>query len=100
MMENMKIRKILPAFRFTERIKRVDSGRRNNQQTPFNNLLKEKEEKEEKKKHAMDSDYSYKHDSDTPSDKIKTSLNRNKTDSDLEKMSKGRPPRRLIDIRV
>lgn len=99
MMENMKINKILPAFRSTERIKRVDGRRQNNQQRPFKNLLKEKEEKE-KKKHAMDSDPTDKNDSDMTSDRTKFRIAKSKTDTDVEKISKDSPPRRLIDIRV
>ena len=99
MMENMKINKILPALRSTERIKKVDSRRQNNQQTPFNNLLKDKEEKE-KKKHTVDSDLSHKNDSDGSSEKTGFQLVGSKTDTDVKKMSKNSLPRRLIDIRV
>jgi len=99
MMENMKINKILPALRSTERIKKVDSRRQNNQQRPFKNLLKDKEEKE-KKKHAVDSDPTHKNDSDTTSDKTKFRIAVSKTDTDVEKISEDSPPRRLIDIRV
>ena len=99
MMENMKINKILPALRSAERIKKVDSRRQNNQQTPFNNLLKDKEEKE-KEKHAVDSDLSHINDSDGSSGKTRSQLVGSKTDTDVEKMSKDSQARRLIDIRV
>jgi hypothetical protein len=99
MMENMKINKILPALRSTERIKKVDSRRQNNQQTPFNNLLKDKEEKE-KKKPTVDPDLSHKNDSDGSSEKTEFQLCESKTDTDVKKISKNSLTRRLIDIRV
>jgi hypothetical protein len=96
MMENMKINKILPALRSTERIKKVDSRRQNNKQTPFNNLLKDKE----KKKPTVDPDLSHKNDSDGSSEKTEFQLVESKTDTDVKKMSKNSLTRRLIDIRV
>ena len=99
MMENMKINKILPALRSTERIKKADSGRQNNQQTPFNNLLKDKEEKE-KKKHTVDSDLSPKNASDRSSEKTRFQLVGSKADTDVKNISQDNLPRRLIDIRV
>jgi hypothetical protein len=96
MMENMKINKILPALRSTERIKKVDSRRQNNKQTPFNNLLKDKE----KKKPTVDPDLSHKNDSDGSSEKTEFQLCESKTDTDVKKISKNSLTRRLIDIRV
>lgn len=94
-MDNLN--KILPSISSTERVKRMDRKRRNNQQNPFKEALKDKEKKKRKKK---DIEHKTISGGGGVVSRKKQSFHTGKPASDKSKRNSGGPSVKIIDIRV
>ena len=94
-MDNLN--KILPSISSTERVKRMDRKRRDNQQNPFKEALKDKEKKKRKKK---DIEHETKSGSGGVVGRKKQSFHAGKPASDKRKRNGEGPSVKIIDIRV
>jgi hypothetical protein len=97
MVDNIKFNKVLPSLSPDPKVKRADQRRRNDQHSPFEEVIKQKRKKKKKKD---DSEHAAVSDGDDTTEDGQRTRPTNRNEADVEEQSNGTAPSRIIDIRV
>jgi len=97
MVDNIKLNKILPSLSPAPKVKRTDHRKRNDQQSPFEEVIKQKRKKKKKKDASEHAGIT---DSDDSTDDGQHTRQTDREDGDKEEQSTDSAPSKIIDIRV